>query len=222
MLKLFCYTFCLCCLVLKPAGAFIYFLPDYHPTGVSGNGPNTLTLEKSCPQFGYDKTSCPEGSFLFNRCPYSSRYFNKCKLNAEYCSEQGYVSSCPSGQIPDLSQICSKSGSWYKCKCDPCEGYTYTYAQATAEGYVIDGAGCQNCSELKYKRKPAPCSGYNYNDTNCNVSICEKLEGGSCLSGTKVKYKECTPCIIPCPSGKVNIDTYWCDSALRCLLPAES
>lgn len=198
-MKKFSRCFCLYCtasaLFCAEAKAYIYFLPDYNSTDISSEMPVQHHKESACPNLGYDKTSCPAGSFLYNPCPLSSKthakYYKKCKTNAAYCTEQGYVSSCPDGQIPDLSDVCPKDGNWYKCKCDPCEGYTYTYAQATAAGYVVDGAGCKSCDEMKYKRKENPCSGYSYDSGNCATTSCGGPGGGSCQSGTKTKYKTC-------------------------------
>ena len=219
-LKYFCASVCLICATASSAAAHLYFLPDYNDAVLFGtNVPhNPGTVENQCPELGYDKTSCPKGYSLFDKCPLSSLYYKECKKDPT-CEDDGYVSSCPVGQVADLSDVCPKDGSYFKCKCNPCEGYNYTYAQATAEGYVVDGAGCQSCDEMKYKRKPAPCVGYNYDETNCNVTSCGNLEGGSCRSGNVTKYEKCTPCPVTCPSGQGNMDTYWCSSAWRCLMP---
>ena len=225
MFRLFycCAFLCLFCAAASPADAHLYFLPDYKDAVLFGtNIPhNPGTVENTCPDLGYNVTSCPAGYYLSGKCPLSALYYKECLPIRNLCTDKGYVSSCPVGEIPDLSDVCPEDENYFTCKCDPCEGYDYTYAQATVSGYVVDGSGCQSCDEMKYKRKPAPCIGYNYDETNCNVTSCGNLEGGSCRSGNVTKYEKCTPCPVVCPAGKVNIDTYWCDSALRCLLPEE-
>ena len=225
MFRLFycCAFLCLFCAAASPADAHLYFLPDYKDAVLFGtNIPhNPGTVENTCPDLGYNITSCPAGYYLSGKCPLSALYYKECLPVGNLCTDKGYVSSCPVGEIPDLSDVCPEDENYFTCKCDPCEGYDYTYAQATVSGYVVDGSGCQSCDEMKYKRKPAPCVGYNYDETNCNVTSCGNLEGGSCRSGNVTKYEKCTPCPVVCPAGKVNIDTYWCDSALRCLLPEE-
>lgn len=225
MFRLFycCAFLCLFCAAASPADAHLYFLPDYKDAVLFGtNIPhNPGTVENTCPDLGYNITSCPAGYYLSGKCPLSALYYKECLPIRNLCTDKGYVSSCPVGEIPDLSDVCPEDENYFTCKCDPCEGYDYTYAQATVSGYVVDGSGCQSCDEMKYKRKPAPCVGYNYDETNCNVTSCGNLEGGSCRSGNVTKYEKCTPCPVVCPAGKVNIDTYWCDSALRCLLPEE-
>ena len=223
-LKYFCASVCLVCATASSAAAYLYFLPDFCFVGPNGeiicdSSPHHFPdRPNSCPQLGYPFTSCPSGYSLYDPCPVSSKYYKECKKDPN-CEDLGYVSSCPEGQIPDLSDVCPEDGNWYKCICDPCEGYEYTYEQATAEGYIVNGAGCQSCDVMKYKRKPAPCVGYNYDNMNCNVTSCGNLEGGSCRSGNVTKYEKCTPCPVTCPSGQENMDTYWCSSAWRCLMP---
>ena len=77
----------------------------------------------------------------------------------------------------------------------PCSGYDYTYAQATALGYVPDGS-CLSCSETKYKRKENPCSGY-------SVCECGGAAGASaCYTGATQKFDSCKPCCCDvCSSG---------------------
>lgn len=69
-----------------------------------------------------------------------------------------------------------------KCVCNPCEGYTYTLAEATAQGYVA-GPSCNSCGTVKYMRLPADCGSY----VECD---CGGI-GTACWSGTK------TLCLLP-------------------------
>ncbi len=197
--------------------ASLYFLPDYkYIDFADANIPhNPNTIENSCPEIGYNVTSCPEGQVPYDKCPLASGYYKSCKKICE-----GYEQSCPDGKVPDVSQYCSYDHSYIKCVCDECEGYDYTYIQATTGGYVVEGEGCQSCEELRYKRKENPCDGYDYDASNCGVTSCGTLSGNTCQSGTIVKYAECKSCPAPsCSSTEWNLDSYWCNGALRCWLP---
>lgn len=204
-----------------PAGAYIYFLPDYDSSQLSYVG-HTSSLQEQCKNSGYTVTSCPEGSTPTGACPWVSNYYKECISGEEECTKAGYSQSCPDGKVPDTSQYCTYDHTYIKCVCDPCEGYDYSYEQATTAGYVVDGAGCQSCDEMKYKRKINPCEGYGYDTSNCGVTECGTLSGATCQSGTTIKYAECKACPAPtCADDEWNLDTYWCDGALKCWLPAK-
>mgnify|MGYP007104325567 FL=1 len=202
------------------AGAFVYFLPDYKAEELSFVGQHGPSLKEQCLNNGYTITSCPEGSTPVGVCPWHSDYYQECISPEDQCTSAGYSKDCPDGKIPDTSRYCSYDHSYIKCVCDPCEGYEYTYEEATASGYVVDGAACQSCDEMRYKRKVNPCEGFGYDASNCGVSECGTLSGATCQSGLTVKYAECKACPAPtCSDGEWNLDTYWCDGALKCLLP---
>ncbi len=142
---------------------------------------------QQCGNEGYSVTSCSLPAYPSGQCPYNSAYFAKCvEDRPRACKEAGFTeTSCASGTVVEAT--CSFDANYKKCKCDPCSGYDYTYAQASAQGYVPDGS-CLSCSETKYKRKENPCSGY---------SSCEcggETGSASCYSGSTKKFSSCKKC----------------------------
>ena len=150
---------------------------------------------QQCGNEGYSVTSCSLPAYPSGQCPYNSAYFAKCvEDRPRACKEAGFTeTSCASGTVVEAT--CSFDANYKKCKCDPCSGYDYTYAQASAQGYVPDGS-CLSCSETKYKRKENPCSGY---------SSCEcggETGSASCYSGSIQKFESCKKCCSDvCSSG---------------------
>ena len=147
-----------------------------------------LDTAEQCKNEGYSVTSCTPPNYLSGQCPYNESYYAQCKEDKEKaCKDAGYVNSCGTGYVSDSSQICPYNSSYFKCKCNPCDGYVYTYAEATADGYVVDSY-CQSCNTMKYKRKNNPCSGY---------MTCEcggEIGTPTCKSGTVTKYAVCKTC----------------------------
>lgn len=185
--------------------AAVCFLGD--PTciaqGSFGKGDEEIMLDATqmCQDDGYKLTSCTKPAYPQQTCPHSDLYFKSCKDDFDKaCLESDFVTSCNSGETLDLSQACPYSSLYAKCKCNPCEGYDYTYAQATAEGYVPNGE-CQSCGTTKYKRKNNPCSGFLTCDCGGEVG------SANCKSGTETKYKTCKVCcansctLATCPTG---------------------
>ena len=157
------------------------------------NGYKVDTVQQ-CGNEGYSVTSCSLPAYPSGKCPYNGAYFAKCiEDRPRACKEAGFTeTSCASGTVVEAT--CSFDANYKKCKCDPCSGYDYTYAQASAQGYVPDGS-CLSCSETKYKRKENPCSGY---------SSCEcggEVGAASCYSGSIQKFKSCKKCCSACASG---------------------
>ena len=205
-----------------------------------GKGDDDYELDEDtlCQNEGYNITSCTIPFYLYEQCPYSSKYYKSCKKDADKaCKDAGYVSSCPDGYVKDETQVCPYSDSYYKCKCNPCNGYTYTLTEATAQGYVTDGS-CNSCGTTKYKRKENPCSGY----LTCECG--GEIGTPTCKSGSITKYQTCKTCCeykcsettcpdgyicekeicsnkycaIGCNSGYGDLDTYWGNGLLRCWL----
>ncbi len=148
-----------------------------------------------CQNEGYSVTACSLPSYTSGQCPYNDKYFAKCvEDRPRACNETGFTQTqCSSGMVVDTT--CSYDANYKKCKCDPCTGYNYTYAQATAQGYVADGS-CLSCSETKYKRKENPCSGY----TTCECG--GEIGSSVCYTGSTQKFKSCKKCCDDtCPSG---------------------
>ena len=145
--------------------------------------------EQKCIDEGYPHSGdCLLPAFYDAECPYDSDYHSQCITdNDRACQESGYLKNCPDGEVADTNQLCPYDSSYKKCKCDPCEGYAYTYAQATAQGYIADGS-CNSCGEIKYKRKENPCSGYSACD--CGGETGAKI----CYTGAAIKYDNCKSC----------------------------
>lgn len=231
--KIFSLTLFSALSVASSAFAAAHYLPDYEDTW-GGFASSTIPIhsqiqnaEDNCNKAGYTITSCPEGfaADIKDLCPYSidKKYYKKCYSLAEICMQKGFSSYCGDGYEFNESQYCSYDSAYKKCKCAECEGFDYTEAQANALGYEPDGEPCNSCGVYKYKRKDAACSGFDYDSSSCGVSSCGTLSGLTCQAGNVLKYKECTPCPVPgCDTGMINMDTYWCDGALRCWWPAPS
>ena len=165
----------------------------------------TRPTSELCIEAGYATTSCALPNYLYDRCPDNDAYYRSCREDkVRACKEAGYVLSCDDGYILDNIQLCPYDSSYKKCKCNPCDDYAYTYAQATASGYVTDGS-CNSCGTIRYKRKENPCSGFKTCD--CGGEIGTK----TCISGSITKYQICKEC---CDS------KYQYDSS-NCPLPQE-
>ena len=192
-------------------------------SGGSGGG-SISTDYQSCINAGYTIKSCPEGYAvdINERCPFGlgTNLYKACHSIAQICQDKGYTLTCAAGYEPDLNQTCNYDSVYVKCACARCLGYDYTLDEANSSGYVADGEPCQSCDEFKYKRKINPCTGFDYDTTNCGVTSCQTLSGDTCVSGSVLKYKECKACPTPsCGEGYWNLDSYWCNGALRCWLP---
>ena len=162
---------------------------------IDGDEGYVVDTTKQCQNEGYNITSCSLPSYPSGQCPYNDKYFAKCvEDRPRACNETGFTETqCSSGMVVDTT--CSYDANYKKCKCNPCSGYDYTYAQATAQGYVADGS-CLSCSETKYKRKENPCTGY----TTCECG--GEIGSAVCYSGSTQKFKSCKKCCDDtCPSG---------------------
>ena len=138
-----------------------------------------------CKNNGYNVTSCSVPKYPANPCPYKSSLYKSCETdNIRACKELGYSLTCETGKIGDSAQACPYNSSYKKCICNPCSGYDYTAAQASAPGYV-PGEVCNSCGTMKYKRKGEDCDGF----WECD-------DGGApgaevCYSGNVKKFSEC-------------------------------
>ena len=158
---------------------------------MGGDDGYQIDTAQQCRNEGYTVTSCSLPAYPSGQCPYNGGYFAKCvEDKPRACEETGFgETDCAAGTV--IEATCSYDANYKKCKCDPCDGYDYTYEQATAQGYITDGS-CQSCSETKYKRKENPCSGY---------SVCEcggEVGASTCYTGSTKKFSQCKSCD-PCP-----------------------
>lgn len=177
-------------------------------------------LFTNCVLKGYNRTSCDAETIPADFCPLSNLYFKTCLSSAKRCADEGFVNICSDGYIKNTTSLCPHNPDYGKCIANPCTGFEYSLSEASAPGYLA-GDKCLSGEVDKYKRSEATCPGFGFDTSNCGTgSKCEKLEGLTCLSGTDLKYAECNPCPIPaCSLPSVNIDTYYCNGALRCLIP---
>lgn len=173
-----------------------------------------------CVLKGFNRTSCPENSRPDDFCPESSAYFKNCLSFAQICSDAGYTLSCNPGYIKDNANLCPEDNNYGKCIPNPCEGYEYSLSEAAAAGYTV-GSKCLSGEDEKYQRIPAACPGFTYDTSNCGAGAqCRKPGGSTCQSGETVKYSECNPCpVAVCDLPQLNLETYYCDGALKCLIP---
>ena len=156
-------------------------------SGGRNDGGYQIDTAQQCRNEGYTVTSCSLPAYPSGQCPYNDGYFAKCvEDKPRACEETGFgETDCAAGTV--IEATCSYDANYKKCKCDPCNGYDYTYEQATAQGYITDGS-CQSCSETKYKRKENPCSGY---------SVCEcggEVGASTCYTGSTKKFSQCKAC----------------------------
>ncbi len=139
-----------------------------------------------CRGNGYNVTSCTLPKYLSGKCPHSSTLYKSCETdNARACRDAGYASSCEVGKIGD--RACPYDSKYKTCVCNPCAGFAYTSAQASAQGYV-PGEVCNSCGTMKYKRSEAPCDGFKTCD--CGGATGAK----TCWSGTVKKFDTCKEC----------------------------
>ena len=152
-----------------------------------------------CRGNGYNVTSCTLPKYLSGKCPHSSTLYKSCETdNARACRDAGYASSCEVGKIGD--RACPYDSKYKTCVCNPCAGFAYTSAQASAQGYV-PGEVCNSCGTMKYKRSEAPCDGFKTCD--CGGATGAK----TCWSGTVKKFDTCKEC---CDTSKYKYDSSNC------------
>lgn len=173
------------------------------------------TPEQVCKDDGYTVTSCTPPAYPEGVCPHSGSYFKSCSEDpGKACEESGYTNTCEDGKIPDTSKSCSYDASYTECKCDPCSGFDYTLQQAQAEGWHVEGEACNSCGEFKYKREADPCTGFYTCDDNGG-----EIGADTCMSGDIKLFASCKTPVKECATGLLDMDKFWCDGALRCLLP---
>lgn len=177
-------------------------------------------LFTNCVLKGFNRTSCLDNQTPADFCPDSPAYFKTCLSAAQVCLSAGYVLNCPTGYLKDASKLCPEDPNYGNCIINPCEGYEYSLSEATTPGY-LPGEKCLSGDNEKYQRTEASCPGFNYDASNCGIGAqCQELGGMTCLSGTITKYSECNSCpAAACELPLLNLDTYYCEGALRCLIP---
>lgn len=216
--------------------------------GMSGNScPYTsdyvdacLTPEEWCRENGYSKLAadCVLPEYPQGECPKNSNYYSSCVSDVDRaCREENYFLVCSDGgKILDSSATgCPYNNSYKPCICNPCEGYNYTLAEATAQGYAA-GPSCNSCGTVKYTRLLADCGSYVECDcggigtacwsgtkklfASCQT-CCENrcsIADGDRIDGILYEYEECSGkyCDVGCAMNYEDLDNYWCEGALRC------
>ena len=153
--------------------------------------------DKLCPSLGYEKV-CPDGwAMSEERCPYDDSFAKCCNLCRDY----------PHETIPD--------GYDESASCSGCDGVRYQIVPHDCPdefveceyGPALDTEICQSGETLKYnscKKCPFNCS-----LTSCPPNnICERED----CSGFY--------CAVGCALNAVDLETYWCNGAAWCLVPA--
>ena len=193
----------------------------------------------------YPLSSCPKNATC-NSCPSnSSKYkFVSCKTGYSYIGGSCLASSCATlgyySQVPD-GKICTKTTegtlTCYKnCRDVSCSGYTLDCTKNPTN--VLSLEKCPDCTYPDAKCGDDVCkifeceAGYKISaDGGVCVQLDDTCPSGyykECETGTQgdpvmteagSRCYQCKPEVQTCPAGQLDLDTYWCDGALRCLLP---
>lgn len=151
------------------------------------------------------------------------------------CSALGYVASVPYGQICTAVTV-DALDCYQACRNVDCAGYTLDCNSLPENALAVEkcpecAGDNANCGENLCKISQC-AEGYKIaeNGTTC-LALDDTCPDGyfkECESGTQGepvlteagnKCYQCKPKVLNCPTGQLNLDTYWCDGALRCLLP---
>ena len=192
----------------------------------------------------YQCTACPDGYGLENgicieikrpdNCPYDEKpsdskgmvashqygsnvcyYYTSCYEGYSGPAEGDCTAkSCDRSAYPYDVQPSSTAGVVTSCKSGE---DTYWGYKSCKEGWTLSGARCLENA----------CSGYG----SGTATIAHCNNSASCQKGSTKVYK-CTSCqsgygvnssglceVITCPTGQINIYTYWCSDDWRCLMP---
>ncbi len=196
-----------CLFICSDVFAGVQFLPRYQGSyGVRGDASNPPRKpvdpykDKICSDYGL--LSSPKDTNLYVcakvqkgplTCYGSCICLSKFKYDASNCSN-------PEGISCD--------GKYESCCMANCENYPH---ESIPEGYAESGR-CTDCvGKVWYSIKPKDCgSGYQ------TCSNGPEAGASSCKSGELIYYSECKPDTITCTSPQVNLESYWCNGALKC------
>ncbi len=220
--------------------ARVHFLTnDGGTTFSTSDAPNFIdtTIDK-CKGLGYALTSCTFGNPA-NICPYNSSYFEEC-CDAKYkyspsqcqypyspsdvscggkyecvCDKSLFpitASSCEAPMIASLvsGNSCVENGIIYVSECVCPSNYTETCSGNHLQG---KGSGCTKNGETKYTSCECE-SGYNLTCSDNGPLNSSDF----CLKDGVKYYKECEAAYKGCPTGSVDLDNYWCNGALKCVI----
>lgn len=164
-----------------------------------------LTCYKGCScsdRYQYDASNCKPPSYP-SGASCGGKYAD-CIINIpEACL--GYTQTCPDGWQLEDGGRCKYDNTYGTC-CNKCDGFEETEIKP---GY-IETSRCDSCFGIRYKTTVNPCDGY----FDCQYGA---VTGSAvCQSGDVVKYKECKKEPTVCPAESWNLESYWCNGALKC------
>ncbi len=185
---------------------------------------------KSCCSADYKHTSC---TFPLTQSIDSCGGKYRC-----YCDKELFpYTNCTSPQMPLSSSgsFCSANGEIRYADCVCPEFYAESCTGLNQQG---KGAGCSKNGETKYigceckagytltcsELGPVKSSDYCERDGIKYYKECKTCPNtcslASCPSGVVCEYEECSKkyCDIGCAVGYRDLDNYWCNGALRCLV----
>lgn len=221
------------------------FLPDrFEDLGFS----NYDTLDDDYNRYncsGYTLSACPNQG-LCSACPFDAGLFKLQSCNAGFtrhgnscllqdCSTIGYLAEVPSGKV--CTSVNQGGLTCYKdCRAPSCSGYTLSCSDKPENAAAL--VKCPDCTTNASNCGDNICkisqcnSGYKIanNGTTCLAlddtcpngyyKFCEtSTQGAPVFTEAGTACYQCKPKVLSCPSGQLNLDTYWCNAALRCVLP---
>ena len=225
--------------------AKLIWLPDsFEDLGLSGHSSTKYDLNKndcsayplaSCPSNG-KCTKCPVGAgWKLQSCNSGFALTNgKCLASSCQGINSSYKTEIPTGQV--CTKVTQGGLTCYKdCRNVSCSGYTLNCDTFNVP-YSASKTTCPDCESANANCSPKLCkvgscqTGYKIanNGTSC-VALDDTCPNGyykSCETGTQgdPEYTEkgtaCYQCKpnTRCPSGQVDLNTYWCNGALKCWL----
>ena len=153
-----------------------------------------------------------------------------------YCDRSLYPETkCASPMVAEGGDSCVEDGVTYYAKCVCPSSYSQTCDGQNQEGV---GTGCTQNGVTKYTSCQCK-SGYNMTCSDqgpvtpsdyClkdgvkyynNCKTCDnKCTLDKCPDGNVCEYEDCSQkyCVTGCAVGYMDLDNYWCDGALRCMI----
>ena len=221
------------------------FLPDNEESNPDV-GYNDYATE-TCSDYTYsfcpdnaECTSCPidQTKFKIESCK-PGYYVQNDKCLPSDCGVLGYLAAIPDDQI--CTSVTEDGLSCYKdCRAISCSGYTLDCD--TKPAHVEELIKCPDCQSKNAKCGNKVCkiskcqNGYKIanNGTECILlqDTCPANYYKECKNGIDKTFapefteagNKCYKCKsenTACPTGQINLDTYWCNGALKCFLPAK-
>ncbi len=222
------------------------FLPEtYDDLGLSGHENTRYNHNQGNNCTGYELTTCPANGNC-SSCPFDRRYKRLISCATGYnksgnlcspgsCSVLGYESTIPTNKI--CTQHTEGRLTCYKgCRTISCSEYPLncdTFNVANSSGKTT----CPDCENATANCSPKLCKinkcldGYKVSENGRECILlddtCPNGYYKDCQTGTtgEPQFTEkgtvCYKCQArTCANGSYNLNVYWCNGALKCLLPA--